>query len=92
MKPLPIAARIAQPTPEEVRAARIRADLTQAEAAQLVSPAEKTPYRSWQNYEVPVGQTGYRAIPLASWELFLLLTDQHQGFRLVRKKGQAPAP
>jgi hypothetical protein len=82
--------RIAQPTPEEVRAARKKAGLTQAEAAQLVSPAQGTPYRSWQSYEVATGKPGARVIPLAAWELFLLLTNQHPSHQMALR-GQASA-
>jgi len=78
----PITERIRQPSPDEVRAARDRAGLTQAQAAQLISPAQIKPYRSWQCYEVPEGQKGGRAIPLAVWELFLLLTEQHPSLTL----------
>lgn len=79
----PILERIGQPTPEEVRTARTAAGLTQAEAARLVSPAQTMPYRSWQCYEVLAGKPSSRTIPLATWELFLLLTDQHPTHRMV---------
>ena len=79
---IPITERISQPTPEQVRTARDRARLTQAQAAQLISPAQIKPYRSWQCYEVSEGQKGGRAIPLAVWELFLLLTEQHPSLKL----------
>ncbi len=78
----PIGKRITQPTPEEVRAARKAAGLTQGEAGELISPALVKPYRNWQSYEVRSGGAGARAIPLASWELFLLLTNQHPRFIL----------
>ena len=83
----PITERVVQPTPIEIRAARKRAGLTQAEAAQLISPAQVMPYRSWQSYEVAEDKAGTRAIPLASWELFLLLTNQHPTMHL--KNGAA---
>lgn len=79
---IPISDRIEQPTPEEVRQARDKAGLTQTQAAQLVSPAQVKPYRSWQCYEVAAGQKSGRAIPLAVWELFLLLTNQHPSMAL----------
>lgn len=72
-----ITGRVTAPTPEQIRQARKAAQLTQAQAAQLVSPAQCQPYRTWQGYEVALGAKGHRAIPLATWELFLLLTDQH---------------
>lgn len=81
----PICERLEQPTPDEVRQARKRAKLKQAEAAQLVSSAQGQPYRTWQSYEVAIGQKGHRAIPLATWELFLLLTDQHPTHKMVSR-------
>lgn len=84
-----IVERISQPSASEVRIARKKVKLTQAGAAQLISPAQSSPYRSWQSYEVPEGQAGARAIPLATWELFLLLTDQHPTMRLISR--QEPA-
>lgn len=86
-KPDQIASRIAQPAPEEVRHARQQAGLTQAEAAQLVSTAQNQPYRTWQGYEVEAGKPGHRAIPLAAWELFLLVTEQHPTHRIVPRRG-----
>ena len=82
---IPIVARIAQPTPENVRQARKHANLKQAEAAQLVSSAQGQPYRTWQGYEVALGKKNHRAIPLATWELFLLLTDQHPTHKMVSR-------
>ena len=82
---LPITARIEQPTPAEVRQARENANLSQAQAASLISSAVTTPYRTWQGYEVPVGQRGHRQIPLSAWELFLLMSDQHVLYRLKRR-------
>lgn len=87
MEAKPISERLEQPTPDEVRQARKRANLKQAEAAQLVSSAQGQPYRTWQGYEVELGKTGHRAIPLATWELFLLLTDQHPTHRMVSRDG-----
>lgn len=84
---LPIASRVALPTPEDVRLTRLQAGLTQTQAAQLVSTAQGQPYRTWQGYEVETGQPGHRTIPLAAWELFLLITDQHPTHRMVRRRG-----
>ena len=69
--------RLERPTPEQVKAARVAAGLTQADAAQLVSPALSKPYRTWQNYETPDSVSEHRPIPIGLWELFLLLTGQH---------------
>lgn len=89
----PICERLAPPTPAEVRRARKLANLSQADAARLVSTAQGQPYRTWQGYEVEAGQRGHRAIPLATWELFLLLTDQHPQHQLVRRPaGLAATP
>lgn len=75
--------RVAQPTSAEVKAARLAAGLSQGEAAQLISAATSKPYRTWQGYEAREGQKDHRAIPLATWELFLLLTHQHPSLRLL---------
>lgn len=83
---LPIASRIVQPSPEDIKLARLHAGLTQTQAAQLVSTAQRQPYRTWQGYEVEEGKSGHRAIPLVTWELFLLLTDQHPTHRLARRR------
>lgn len=86
----PITERIAQPTPDEVRSAREKASLTQTQAAQLVSTAKTAGYKTWAGYETPASESGqrsnHRAIPLATWELFLLLTDQHASLKLSKKR------
>jgi len=76
--------RIAPPTPEQVKCARLRAGLSQAQAAALVSSARSAPRRSWGGYEKNDG-VNKRAIPLATWELFLLLTDQHPMIKAVSR-------
>ena len=73
------------PTADEVRAARKRAGLTQEQAALLVTRTTPNAYRMWQGYEVVAGP-GKREMPAAAWELFLLLTDQHPGWRLTERK------
>jgi DNA-binding XRE family transcriptional regulator len=80
-----IASRIAQPTPAEIRLARARAGLSQTEAAALVSTADKAAYKTWAGYEQPVGNRNHRAIPLAAWGLFLLLTGQHPTHLMVSR-------
>ena len=83
----PISERIAPPAPQDVRATRKAAGLTQAQAAALVSPAQgKSAYRAWQVYEVEAGQPDHRAIPLPTWELFLMLTGQHPTMKLTKKR------
>jgi hypothetical protein len=54
------------PTPEEVKAARIAAGLTQKEAGELVASHG---WKTWQRYEY-----GNRKMHPATWELFLLKT------------------
>jgi hypothetical protein len=81
----PILSRIAAPTPGQVRLARERAGLTQTGAALLVSTAGTRPHRTWQNYEAPVDSHSHRPISLATWELFLLLTNQHPEMALVSR-------
>ena len=84
---IPISERLLPPSPAEVRSARERAGLTQAQAAGLVSPAKTKPYRTWAGYEIEdIESVNARAIPLATWELFLLLTDQHPTMKLSDKK------
>jgi len=52
------------PAPDEIRAARIAAGLSQSQAAALVgSPS----YQRWHEWE-----TGKRNLPPAKWELFLI--------------------
>ena len=53
------------PAPNEIRAARINASLTQKEAGALVHAA----LRTWQDWEA-----GRRRMPAAAWELFLIKT------------------
>ena len=84
----PITRRVSQSSPGEVRIARERAGLTQAQAAELVSPAQKVPYKTWAAYELPVGNPNRRTISLASWVLFLLLTGQHATLRVVFGEGK----
>jgi len=82
---LPIAERINQPAPIEIRLARESLGLTQTEAAELISPAKKAGYKTWAGYETPTGQTNHRAIPLAVWELFLLHTGRHSTLKIIKK-------
>ena len=63
---------ITQPTPADIKAARLAAGLTQPDAAALVHAAAKT----WKNWESEGGEA--RKIPLAAWELFLIKTNAAQ--------------
>lgn len=77
--------RLPAPSPELVRHARKRAHLTQAQAAALISGAKTAAYKTWGAYELPPENRNHRSIPLATWELFLLLTNQHPTLRLGRR-------
>lgn len=55
------------PTPTDIRAARVAAGLTQAEAAALVCRS----LRNWQQWEA-----GERTMDATAWRLFGLLAHQ----------------
>lgn len=76
--------RVTQPTPAQVRETRIRAGLTQAQAVAMVSGADQS-VRSWQHYEAEQDKEGARVIPLALWELFLLVSGQHPKFVMTAR-------
>lgn len=80
----PIAERVSEPSPEEVRAARECAGLTQEAAGALVSSSDQ-PRRTWDKWET-TNETNKRKMPLPTWELFLLLTGQHPSLGVVEKK------
>jgi hypothetical protein len=81
------------PTPsgEELKAARLAAGLSQAQAAELMGYPLQTgsrggvQSRTWQALESPNDE---RQMQGAAFALFLLLTGQHPDYRLVSK----PAP
>lgn len=77
--------KLPQPSPEQVRAARKSAGLSQTAATQFVSDAGAKGYRTWQRYEAPTDSPDHRAIPIGIWELFLLKTAQHPTLALVQK-------
>jgi DNA-binding transcriptional regulator YiaG len=54
------------PTPSQVRAARIGAGLTQSQAASFIGAA----LRTWQDWE-----SGARNMPPAKWILFTMMID-----------------
>lgn len=74
-----------EPSPDDVRQARLAAGLTQAEALNLVSYLPTPSYRTWQTYEAPLGTKEHRQIPFSTWTLFLLLTGQHAGNSIEAK-------
>lgn len=67
------------PTPDQIKAAREHAGLTQEQAATLVHLSSR--FR-WSEYE-----RGSAKIDAARWELFLIKTGQHPTFA----KAKAPA-
>lgn len=78
----PISERVSVPRPDEVRAARESAGLTPDSAGALVS-SSKQPRRTWEKWEKEIGTDNHREMPQATWELFLLLTDQHPTLTLT---------
>lgn len=73
------------PSPDDVRNVRKRLKLTQLAAAQVTSVADGKSYRSWQNFETAKDKKNHRQIPRGTWELFLLLTNQHPHYFLVSR-------
>lgn len=65
------------PTPEQVAQARIAANLTQEQAAELVHLRSGV---RWSEYE-----RGARVIDEARWELFLIKTGMHDEYRPVAR-------
>ena len=57
--------KVSSPPPDEIRAFRIRARITQATAASMIHAT----LRAWEDWE-----QGRRNMPAAKWELFLLKT------------------
>lgn len=71
---------INNPTPDEIRAARALAMLTQPEAAALCMLSGGS---RWSEYE-----SGARTLDGVRWQWFLLVTNQHPQFRLTRRRGE----
>jgi hypothetical protein len=69
------------PSPDKIRAFRLRAALTQKQAALLVGLGQPS---RWNDYER--GRTQLDAI---RWLVFLLMTDQHPTHRLTQRSGHA---
>lgn len=63
-----------EPTPEQLRALRKAADLTQQELAKLIGLGHANRVAEYEN--------GTRRMPLDRFALMLLCTDQHPVFRL----------
>jgi hypothetical protein len=74
------------PTPDTILAARLRAELSQREAAQLVHRHLNDPPTRcdrWSEWE-----TGRRPMPVCEWELFVLKAFPHNpGVRAKFLKG-----
>lgn len=64
----------ANPSPEEIRAAREALGLTQTEAARVVYGT----LRAWQNWEAPKGSPDHRPMHPGLWELFRIKTRIEQ--------------
>jgi DNA-binding XRE family transcriptional regulator len=58
--------KLQQPTPDQIRAAREAAGLTQAQAGELVHAT----WHTWWKWEQPAGDMNHRRMPLMAWELF----------------------
>ena len=56
-----------------------RGELSQTAASALVWSG----LRAWQHWETNPANVTYRSIPLATWELFLLKTNQHPTHLMV---------
>ena len=64
------------PTPEEIKMARVTVGLTQEQAGAIVHSPSR---RAWQNWE-----RGESKIPMAEWELFLIKTGQKEVTKFVK--------
>lgn len=69
------------PTPDEIRAARVAAGLTQQQAAEAVGLTPAGGNIRWSEYE-----NGTRTPDVARWTLFLLIVRMHPEWRLKRNK------
>lgn len=68
---------IEAPTPTQVLAARLAAQMTQVDAAATIHAGRRT----WQNWE-----SGIRHMQPSDWELFLLKTGQHPTHTMVARE------
>lgn len=69
------------PSADKVRAFRLRADLTQKQAAALVGLGQAA---RWNDYE-----NDRTRIEPVRWLVFLLMTDQHPTHQLTTRSGHA---
>ena len=83
------------PSGEELKAARLAAGLSQVQAAELMGYSVQAgsrgglQSRTWQAMESPSGDRNMQGPVFA---MFLLLTDTHPDFRLVKRSAVAPEP
>ncbi|AOG23747.1 helix-turn-helix domain-containing protein [Acidovorax sp. RAC01] len=83
------------PTGEQLKAARVAAGLSQAQAAELMGYPLQTgsrggvQSRTWQALE---SSSDERNMQGPAFALFLLLTGQHPDYCLTPRHAQAPAP
>lgn len=78
MKPAALLEGINPPGPDEIRAARAAAGLTQLQAADLAGLDRPM---AWSDYEC-----GRRKPDLARWALFLLAIGQHPRYAVARRR------
>lgn len=62
------------PTPEEVKAARQSAGLTQAQAGAVIG----VPGQTWRRYEMAADIPSRRSMPPQFWKLFQILAEREQ--------------
>ena len=95
MTPTPIALDLPTPTGDQLKAARVAAGLSQAQAAALMGYPLQTgsrggvQSRTWQALE---SMSDERCMQGPVFAMFLLLTGQHPGFTLVPKDLAASRP
>ncbi|WP_440112270.1 helix-turn-helix domain-containing protein [Acidovorax sp. BL-A-41-H1] len=83
------------PTGEQLKAARVAAGLSQAQAAELMGYPLQTgsrggvQSRTWQALE---SSSDERNMQGPAFALFLLLTDQHPDYHLAPRHAPGPAP
>ncbi len=74
------------PTPEEIRAAREAAGLTQTAAASLLYRT----LRNWQQWESAKESPDHRRMDPALWELFKIKTGRATAIPIVQVKSLPP--
>ena len=83
---------LAEPSPQQVKAARKNSGLSQAAAADLLglqvqeaTASRGRQSRGWQGYESESEAGSSRRMSPQMWALFLLLTGQHREFEIIRR-------